>query len=84
MTGISATSMRHMGMNAEAMKEAVLCNMAIGQQYRVQSLHEGYGTVKCTLVDLSKKVAVFEHKNETRESFTYSELWRQMMSGTVG
>lgn len=84
MTGISATSMRHMGMNAEAMKEAVLCNMGIGQQYRIKSTHEGYGVVKCTLVELSNKVAVFEHKNGTRESFQYSELWNQMMSGAVG
>ena len=83
MTGVKATSMRHIGMNQKAIKEAVLSKLAIGQQYYVKSVHEGYESAQCKLVDLSTKVAVFEHKNGTTESFTYSELWRQIMVGEL-
>ena len=83
MTGISTTSMRHVGMNKEAMKEAVLSKLAIGQQYYINSVHDGYENVKVRLVDFSKRFAVFQHQNGTTESFTYSELWRQMMAGTL-
>lgn len=87
MTGIHNTSMCHVGMNREAMKEAVLQKLAIGQQYRVRSVsattHENGKVVKCRLTDLSRNVAVFLHKNGTSESFTYQELWMQMMDGTL-
>lgn len=83
MTGTKITSMRHVGMNKEAMKEAVLAKLAIGQQYYIDSVHEGYGNVRVRLVSFSKRFAVFQHKNGTTESFTYSELWRQMMAGTL-
>lgn len=79
------TSMRHIGMNREDMKKGVLSKLGIGQQYSLKSIHkdpEGNGNItKCKLVELSTHVAVFQHKNGTNESFTYPELWRQMMAG---
>lgn len=84
MTVFSATSMRLDGMTREEMKAVVLGRLGIGQQYQLTSLHkdpeEGH-SVKCRLVELSTHVAVFQHKNGTNESFTYPELWRQMMAG---
>lgn len=85
MTGIHNTSMCHVGMNREAMKEAVLQKLAIGQQYRLKSMHAAKGDVPkpaiCTLMEFSQNVVVFKHKNNTLESFTYQEIWTQMASG---
>lgn len=79
--------MCHVGMNRTSMKEAVLQKLAIGQQYRLRSVsasaHENGKEVKCRLTDISRNVAVFLHKNGTSESFTYQELWIQMMDGTM-
>lgn len=84
---ICNTSLYHTGIEKSAMKEAVLQKLAIGQQYKIKSVHaspldEGK-VVKCQLEELSKNVAVFRHKNGTTESFTYQELWIQMMNGTL-
>ena len=85
--GLHKESMIHLGMNREAMKEAVLQNLAIGQQYRIKSIsatpNDGGKVVKCRLSDLSRNMAVFTHKNGTTESFIYPELWIQMMDGTL-
>lgn len=71
--------------NRESMKEAVLQNLAIGQKYRLQSVsatpNDNTVTAKCQLVELCRNFAVFKHKNGYTESFTYQEIWIQMMSG---
>ena len=73
------------GITKDEMREAVLGRLGIGQQYSLKSIHkdpEGNGhIVKCKLVELCNRVAVFRHKNGTCESFTYPELWIQMMAG---
>lgn len=78
-------SMKHVGMNREAMKKAVIGRLGIGQQYTLRSVNkdpDGNGhIVKCKLVELSTHVAVFRHKNGTNESFTYPEIWNQIMAG---
>ena len=74
-----------MPMKREDMKKGVLSKLGIGQQYKVKSIHkdpDGGGNITtCKLVELSTHVAVFRHKNGTNESFTYPELWRQIMAG---
>lgn len=86
MTGFKTTSMRHVGMSREATKETVLSKLAIGQQYRLRSTNatsdDRGKVVKCSLSELSRNVAVFLHKNGTTESFTYQELWTQILDGT--
>lgn len=85
--GLHRESMYHIGMNREAIKEAVLQKVAIGQQYRLKSVsatsNEGGKEVRCRLTHFSQNVAVFLHKNGTSESFTYQDLWMQMMDGTM-
>lgn len=81
------TSMRHVGMSREAAKEAVLTKLAIGQQYRLKSSHkdpeEKGGFARCKLTDLSRNFAVFEHKDGTKETFTYQEIYRMMMDEEI-
>lgn len=83
---MNSESMRHVGMNRNAMKEAVLQKLGLGQQYRLKSIHatpnDNPVDARCKLVEISENVAVFKHKNGYTESFTYQELWIQMMSGT--
>ena len=83
--GLHKESMVHLGMNRMAMKEAALQNLTIGQQYRLQSAsatqNDNTVTAKCQLMELCKNFAVFKHKNGYTESFTYQEIWIQMMSG---
>ena len=76
--------MQHTGMNRESYREAMLNKLAIGQQYRLKSKREHIekDTVRCKLTDLSRNMAVFEHKDGKKESFTYQELWSMMMEGT--
>lgn len=82
-----ATSMCHVGMNREAAKEAVQSKLKIGQQYLVKSQHEGVekkdGLVRCKLVLFGKNAAVFEHRNSTKESFTYQDIWRMLMDNEI-
>jgi len=80
------TSMRHVGMNRDAMREAVQSQMTVGQSYNVKSKHETEskdGFVRCRLVSFSKNAAVFEHKNGTKESFAYQELCSVLMGGVT-
>ena len=79
------TSYRIKGIENIVMTEAVLKKLAIGQQYRLKSINatsKDYPvSVICTLMDLNRNVVVFKHKNGTLESFTYQEIWTQMMCG---
>ena len=79
-------SVQYRGMDRESMKEAVMQKLAIGQQYQIKSVsatpNDNPVDTKCRLTELSRNVAVFIHKNGTSESFTYQELWMQMMAGT--
>ena len=85
--GLHKASMCNSGTHTAAMKEAVLKKLAIGQQYRLRSVNatpnDGGMVVKCRLTDISRNMAVFVHKNGMTESFTYPELWIQMMDGTL-
>lgn len=90
MTGFKTTSMRHIGMTRADIKEAILEKLSIGQQYRVNSLHANSDSktsvgenVFARLVDLRRNVAVFQLKNGTTESFTYQELWMQLLEGIL-
>lgn len=59
--------------------------LAIGQQYRLKSVNatgeDRAKMVVCTLLELGKNIAIFKHKNGTLETFTYQDLWKQMMDG---
>ena len=85
--GLYNTSMCSVGMNRVAIKDAVLQKLVIGQQYRIRSVsatpNDEGKVVKCRLTDISRNMAVFLHKNGTSESFTYQDLWMQMMDGTL-
>lgn len=85
--GLHNTSMRHVGMNREAAKEAVQSRMYIGQQYLLKSQHEGVekknGFARCKLVSFSRNAAIFEHKNGTKETFTYQEICSALMDGEI-
>lgn len=82
-----ATSMRHVGMNRESTREVVQSLYKIGQQYLLKSRHEGVemkdGFARCKLVLFSRNAVVFEHRNGTKESFTYQDIWRMQMDGEI-
>lgn len=84
-TRAQSEAMSPSGMDREAIKKAILKKLAIGQQYRLKSVNatsKDYPvSVICTLMDLNRNVVVFKHKNGTLESFTYQEIWTQMMCG---
>lgn len=79
-------SMRHIGMNRDATRDAVQKKLILGQKYRLKSVNatsnDNPADAKCRLIELSKNAAVFLHKNGTTESFTYQDLWKQMIDGT--
>lgn len=81
------TSMRHVGMNRDDLREVVQSRLLIGQQYFLKSKHECIekksGFVRCKLVLFSKNAAVFEHKNGTKESFTYQEIYSALIEGEI-
>lgn len=83
MAGFKTTSMRHVGMSGEDIKKAVLSRLIVGKKYKVNSKHYEEDTTECKLVEFSRNVVVFEHKNGTKESFTYGEVWSGMMEGTL-
>ncbi len=82
-----ATSMRHVGVNRDAVREAAKKKLVIGQQYKLKSLVEdaedASGLVKCKLIQLSKNFVVFQHQNGTKETFTYQDIWRMFMDGEI-
>lgn len=81
------TSMCHVGMNREAVKEAVKSRLVTGQQYQLKSGREhiedkrSNNFVCCKLEYFSRNAAVFEHKDGTKEAFTYQELWQMLLTG---
>ena len=80
------TSMRHVGMNRDVLRETVQSHMTVGQSYMLKSKYETEsktGFVRCKLVSFSKNAAVFEHKNGAKESFTYQEICSVLMSGEI-
>lgn len=85
MTGFRTDSMRHVGMNRADIKEAVLQKLVIGQQYVLKSVNatpnDGPVDARCTLAELNRNMAVFKHKDGTRETFTYQEIWKMLLEG---
>lgn len=85
--GIHNTSMRHVGMNRESAKEAVMQKLVIGQQYQLKSVNatkdEKPVAVVCELMSFGKNTAIFKHRNSTLENFTYQELWTQITKGDL-
>ena len=83
------TSMRHVGMNREAMREIVEGQLQIEQQYILQSERETAkderckGFVRCKLMSFGKRIAVFKHQDDTMESFTYQDICRMLMAGEI-
>lgn len=74
------------GITREAAKEAVKKKLQIGKRYLINSAHkdqEDGNLSKVKLTEFSTFVAVFKHKNGTRESFTYPELYRQLLAGEL-
>lgn len=78
-----ATSMRHVGMNREAARENVIQKLAIGQQYQLKSVNaaekDSSAKAVCELMSFGKNTAIFKHRNGTLETFTYQELWTQIV-----
>lgn len=69
--------MRMDGIQKEDIKAAVLGELCIGNSYMLMS-GKTDETERMTLVDLSKRVAVFETKHGTKETYTYQELYNQI------
>lgn len=74
MAGFSTTSMRHVGMNRVAIKEAIKSKLIIGQQYLIISDKEPLEDkrkrdfVRYNLVSLGRNTVVFEYKNGQKET----------------
>lgn len=87
--GIRATSMKHVGMTRDAMKEAVKGRLHIGQQYQLQSGRDNSedkrknNRTRCKLLYFSRNAAVFEDGDGGTETFTYQELWTMLMEGKI-
>ena len=79
-----ATSMCHIGMNREAARDAVQSKLIIGQQYQLKSINatntDKPVTAVCELMSFGRNSAIFKHRNGTLETFTYQELWTQIMN----
>lgn len=78
-------SMRHIGMNRDATRDAVQKKLILGQKYRLKSINATSGDtpkeVVCELLMYNNSMVVFKHRNGTLESFTYQDIWKQMMDG---
>ena len=75
-----ASATRESGMTKAEMKEAIWSQLVIGKKYQLISKSDDE-LMDMVLEDLSTHVAVFRKKNGTKETFTYQELWIQMMKG---
>lgn len=88
MNNFRATSMRHVGMTEQSIRDIVKKKLAIGQQYRIRTVRtridEKDELVRAKCVDISTHVVTFKHRDGTRESFTYWTIWQQMLSGDFG
>lgn len=87
MTGMKATSMRHVGMNRADMREAVKKRLAIGQQYMIEDRRgikedcKKTEYTRCTLMGFGRNFAVFCHTGKKiTETVTYQELWKMLMA----
>ena len=85
--GLHNTSMSHVGMTREAMKEAVTKKLKVGQKYQLKSVNatkdEKPVAAVCELMSFSTNSAIFKHRNGTLENLTYQELWTQIMDGDL-
>ena len=73
-------------MDRKEMKDAVINELTIGRKYQVvsrQSDEKRSTFAKCRLIAFSRNFAVFEHKNGLKETFTYQELWTQLLAGEI-
>lgn len=83
------TSMKHVGMTRDAMRDAVKGRLSVGQQYRMQSGRDNSedkrrnNPTRCKLLYFSRNAAVFEHGDGATETFTYQELWAMLMEGKI-
>lgn len=83
------TSMKHVGMTRDAMREAVKVRLHIGQQYQIQSGRDNAedkrknSITRCKLLYFSKNTAAFEDGDGSMETFTYQELWAMLMKGKI-
>ena len=90
MTGFKTTSMRHVGMTREAMREAVMKRLTIGQQYMIEDRRgikedcKKTEYTRCTLTGFSRNFAVFCHAGgKIMETVAYQELWKMLMAGEI-
>ena len=81
--GLRNAQIQCAGMSREATREAVQKRLVIGQQYRLKSVNTTKDDTPkdavCELILLNNTMAVFKHKNGTLETFTYQDLWKQMV-----
>ena len=89
MTEFRTDSMRHIGMNRDAIREAVKSRLVIGQQYVMENGRDVAEderkrvTVRCRLISFSRNVAVFKQIGKTfTETLTYQEIWKMLVEGT--
>ena len=83
------TAMCHVGMNRDAVREAVKNKLIIGQQYMmevnrdIENDKKKKPQIRCELVSFSQNTAVFKHvgKNMT-ETLTYQDIWRMLVEGS--
>lgn len=84
-TRAQSESMCHVGMNRDVTRDAVQKNLTLGKKYCLKSVNTTSGDTPkaavCELLMFNNTMAVFKHKNGTLESFTYQDLWKQMMDG---
>lgn len=85
--GLHNTSMSHVGMNREAVREAIQSKLVIGQKYQLKSVNatkdDKAVAAVCELMSFGKNSAIFKHRNGTLESFVYQELWTQITKGDL-
>ena len=73
-------------MSREETKDTVINMLTIGRMYKVASGQkdgERPAPAKCRLIEFDRNFAVFEHKNGSKETFAYQELWRQLLAGEI-
>ena len=88
MAGFRTDSMRHVGMNRVAIKEAIKSKLIIGQQYRYKSGRDctedkRYNNfTSCKLLSFGRNVAVFEESDGRIETLTYQDIWKMLLEGS--
>ena len=86
-TRAQSETMCHVGIDRETTKEAVKQRLTIGQKYQLKSVNatkdDKPKDAVCELMSMEKNMAIFKHQNGTLESFTYQDLWKQMVDGDL-